>query len=363
MNPCGKVFTADELGFIADLVLQHDAYAICDEVYEHLMFDGERHIPLMTLPGMRDRTMRIGSAGKTFSLTGWKVGYVTRQRGAGGQRGEGAPEPDLHHARPTCSGRWRSGWPRTTRYFASLAGALQAKRDRLAAGLASLGLTVLPTKGSYFITTDFRPLGFNGDDVAFCRHITEHAKVTAIPVSAFYDGAGCARATMRASPSASAMRCWMRRWRGCGGISALCVDERRPEGPKRGPPDGGHSSVGRAPGCGPGCHGFESRCSPHSRLSRDMTGTAALILAGGRARAWAAATSRCWTLAGRSMIARIIAALDAVPIAISANGDRGAVRRIRPARAGGWRVCGRGTAGRCAGGTGLGGRRLALTLC
>ena len=72
-------------------------------------------------------------------------------------------------------------------YFASLAGALQAKRDRLAAGLASLGLTVLPTKGSYFITADFRPLGFTGDDVAFCRHITEQAGVTAIPVSAFYD--------------------------------------------------------------------------------------------------------------------------------------------------------------------------------
>ena len=77
MNPCGKVFTAEELGFIAELVLRHDAYAICDEVYEHLTFDGARHIPLMTLPGMRERTMRIGSAGKTFSLTGWKVGYVT----------------------------------------------------------------------------------------------------------------------------------------------------------------------------------------------------------------------------------------------------------------------------------------------
>jgi aspartate/methionine/tyrosine aminotransferase len=77
MNPCGKVFTAEELGFIAELTLRHDAYAICDEVYEHLTFDGARHIPLMTLPGMRERTMRTGSAGKTFSLTGWKVGYVT----------------------------------------------------------------------------------------------------------------------------------------------------------------------------------------------------------------------------------------------------------------------------------------------
>ncbi len=80
MNPTGKVFTAAELAFIADLVARHDCYAICDEVYEHLTFDGWKHIPLMTLPGMRERCMRIGSAGKTFSLTGWKVGYITCDR-------------------------------------------------------------------------------------------------------------------------------------------------------------------------------------------------------------------------------------------------------------------------------------------
>ena len=77
MNPTGKVFSREELGFIADLLVRHDAYAICDEVYEHLIFDGYRHIPLMTLPGMDQRVMRVGSAGKTFSLTGWKIGYVT----------------------------------------------------------------------------------------------------------------------------------------------------------------------------------------------------------------------------------------------------------------------------------------------
>ena len=110
MNPCGKVFTAEELGFIAELVLRHDTYAICDEVYEHLTFDGARHIPLMTLPGMRERTMRIGSAGKTFSLTGWKVGYVTAPAALAAQRGEGAPEPDLHHgAQPATRGRGRAG--------------------------------------------------------------------------------------------------------------------------------------------------------------------------------------------------------------------------------------------------------------
>jgi aspartate/methionine/tyrosine aminotransferase len=189
MNPCGKVFTADELSFIAELVLRHDAYAICDEVYEHLTFDGARHIPLMTLPGMRERTMRIGSAGKTFSLTGWKVGYVTAPAALATNVAKAHQNLTFTTA-PNLQRAVAIGLAKDDGYFASLGAALQAKRDRLAAGLASLGLKVLPTKGSYFISTDFRPLGFNGDDVAFCRHITEHAKVTAIPVSAFYDAPG-----------------------------------------------------------------------------------------------------------------------------------------------------------------------------
>ena len=189
MNPCGKVFTAEELAFIADLVLRHDTYAICDEVYEHLTFDGARHIPLMTLPGMRERTMRIGSAGKTFSLTGWKVGYVTAPAELAANVAKAHQNLTFTTA-PNLQRAVAVGLAKEDAYFASLGPALQAKRDRLAAGLASLGLKVLPSKGSYFISTDFRPLGFNGDDVAFCRHITEHAKVTAIPVSAFYDAPG-----------------------------------------------------------------------------------------------------------------------------------------------------------------------------
>jgi aspartate/methionine/tyrosine aminotransferase len=189
MNPCGKVFTAEELAFIADLVLRHDTYAVCDEVYEHLTFDDARHIPLMTLPGMRDRTMRIGSAGKTFSLTGWKVGYVTAPADLAANVAKAHQNLTFTTA-PNLQRAVAVGLAKDDAYFASLSAALQAKRDRLAAGLAGLGLTVLPTKGSYFVSTDFRPLGFNGDDVAFCRHITEHAKVTAIPVSAFYDAPG-----------------------------------------------------------------------------------------------------------------------------------------------------------------------------
>jgi N-succinyldiaminopimelate aminotransferase len=186
MNPTGKVFTQAELGVIADLLARHDAYAVCDEVYEHLTFDGARHVPLMSLPGMRERVMRIGSAGKTFSLTGWKVGYVT------------APAPlaevvaKAHQnltftTPPNLQRAVAMGLAKDRAYFAGLAASLAAKRDRLAAGLAGLGMMVLPSQGTYFVTADFTPLGFPPDDEAFCRHITEQARVAAVPITAFYD--------------------------------------------------------------------------------------------------------------------------------------------------------------------------------
>ncbi|MFC3124595.1 aminotransferase [Pseudoroseomonas globiformis] len=187
MNPAGKVFTAAELAFIADLCQRHDTYAVCDEVYEHLTFDGWRHIPLMTLPGMRERCLRIGSAGKTFSLTGWKVGYITCDRSLAGNVAKAhtnltfTTPPNLQRAVAV-------GLAKDDDYFTSLATGLQARRDQLASGLTALGFSLLPCNGSYFITADFTPLGFHGDDVAFCRHLTEVAKVTAIPVSAFYAG-------------------------------------------------------------------------------------------------------------------------------------------------------------------------------
>jgi aspartate/methionine/tyrosine aminotransferase len=187
MNPCGKVFTAAELAFIADLLQKHDAYAVCDEVYEHLTFDGWRHIPLMTLPGLRERCMRIGSAGKTFSLTGWKVGYVTAPAALASVVAK-AHQNLTFTTPPNLQRAVAVGLAKDDAYFERLAADLQAKRDLLAAGLARLGFGVLPPMGSYFISADFTPLGFAGDDVAFCRHITEHAGVTAIPVSAFYEG-------------------------------------------------------------------------------------------------------------------------------------------------------------------------------
>jgi N-succinyldiaminopimelate aminotransferase len=187
MNPTGKVFAADDLAFIARLLTEHDAYAVCDEVYEHLIFDGHRHIPLMSLPGMRERCLRIGSAGKTFSLTGWKIGYVTAPArlatlvARAHQNLTFTTPPNLQRAIAL-------GLSKDDAYFAAMGTDLAAKRDILASGLRDIGFIVLPSAGSYFITTDFTPLNFDGDDVAFCRHITEHAGVAAIPVSAFYPG-------------------------------------------------------------------------------------------------------------------------------------------------------------------------------
>ena len=186
MNPCGKVFTAAELAFIADLLQRHDAYAVCDEVYEHLTFDGWQHIPLATLPGLRERCMRVGSAGKTFSLTGWKVGYVSAPAALAGvvtkahQNLTFTTPPNLQRAVAL-------GLAKDQSYFDELARDLAQKRDLLSAGLARLGFGVLESRGSYFVTADFSPLGFAGDDVGFCKHITIDAGVTAIPVSAFYE--------------------------------------------------------------------------------------------------------------------------------------------------------------------------------
>src|SRR5271165_2881707 len=174
MNPTGKVFTTAELAFIADLLQRHDAYAVCDEVYEHLVFSGANHIPLMTLPGMAERCVRIGSAGKTFSLTGWKVGYVSGPAelislvARAHQNLTFTTAPNLQRA-------VAYGLGKEDAYFAALAGYLQNQRDVLDAGLKRLGFDTLPAAGSYFVTADFSGLGFTGDDVAFCRTITEQA--------------------------------------------------------------------------------------------------------------------------------------------------------------------------------------------
>ncbi len=185
LNPAAKVFTRAELELLAEFVQRFDAFAVCDEVYEHIIFDGLAHIPLMTLPGMRDRCLKIGSAGKTFSLTGWKVGYVT-----------GAPHLLQPVAKahqyitfttpPNLQAAVAFGLGKDDSYFAGLAEGLQAKRDRLADGLRAVGFEVLPSAGTYFVVADVSPFGFEGNDEDFCRRLTAEAGVTAIPVGAFF---------------------------------------------------------------------------------------------------------------------------------------------------------------------------------
>ncbi len=184
-NPAAKVFNKDELQFIADLVIKHDAYAVCDEVYEHIVFDGAPHIPLMTLDGMRERCVRIGSAGKTFSMTSWKVGYMTAPQHLLGAIAKA--HQFVTFTTPSLLQRAvAEGLNSPDSYFHDLAAGQQAKRDRIAGALRAAGFETMKTEGTYFLSVDIRSVGFNGDDVEFCEHIIREAGVAAIPMSAFY---------------------------------------------------------------------------------------------------------------------------------------------------------------------------------
>ncbi|MBG51898.1 MAG: aminotransferase [Rhodobiaceae bacterium] len=185
MNPTGKVFSEEELKRIAELALQHDAYVLLDEVYEHLVYAGSQHRTMMALPGMRDHCIRICSAGKSFSLTGWKIGYVTAAPTLlalvtkAHQFVTFTTPPALQIATA-----WGLGQDRT--YFDDLARDLEVKRDILSKGLADVGFQVVPSQGTYFVTTDISGFGYQGSDLDFCKEITEKAGVSAIPVSAFF---------------------------------------------------------------------------------------------------------------------------------------------------------------------------------
>ena len=188
-NPAAKVFSLDELEFIASLVQKHDAYAICDEVYEHLVFDGKPHIPLMKLPGMRERCVRLGSAGKTFSMTSWKVGYMTAPAHLLGAISKA--HQFVTFTTPSCLQRAvAAGLEQEETYFAGLCAQQQSKRDRIQGALEAIGFETMKTEGTYFLSVDIRSVGFEGDDVAFCEHIIRKAGVAAIPMSAFYQDDG-----------------------------------------------------------------------------------------------------------------------------------------------------------------------------
>ncbi len=184
-NPTGTVLTREELTAIAELAVERDLLVVTDEVYEHLVFDEAEHIPLATFPGMRERTVTIGSAGKSFSFTGWKVGWVTAAPAL-----VAAVRSAKQFLTYVASGPFQYAvaealtLPGT--YFTAFREDMRAKRDLLSAGLAQAGFEVFRTAGTYFITTDIRPLG-ESDGFAFCRTLPERAGVVAIPNAVFYD--------------------------------------------------------------------------------------------------------------------------------------------------------------------------------
>ena len=184
LNPTGVVYGRQSLEILARACVKYDVIALCDEVWEHVVFDGLDHQPLMAMAGMRERTVKIGSAGKIFSLTGWKVGFVMA-----------APEilrilAKAHQfitftTPPNLQSAVAYGLGKDDSYFAAMRQGFQRSRDRFAAGLRERGFSVLPSAGTYFLNVDLAPLGCD-DDVAFCRELVERHGVAAIPVSAFY---------------------------------------------------------------------------------------------------------------------------------------------------------------------------------
>ena len=194
-NPTGTVLSHSDLAAVADVAIEHDLVVISDEVYEHLTFDGAVHVPIATLPEMADRTVTISSAGKTFSFTGWKVGWVT-----------GSPEL-VTAVRTTkqfltfvSAGPFQYAVAEALalpqQVYSDLRDKLQAQRDQLCAGLADLGLAVYIPQGTYFATTDVRSLGWD-DGLTFCRELAGRCSVVAIPHQVFYDNVDLGRPLVR----------------------------------------------------------------------------------------------------------------------------------------------------------------------
>ncbi len=185
LNPSATMFSRHNLELLARYCEKFDAVAICDEVWEHVMFDGRRHVPLIAMPGMRERCVKIGSAGKIFSLTGWKVGFVCaapkvmRVLSKAHQFITFTTPPNLQAA-------VAYGLAKTDDYFETMRADFQRSRDRFTAGLRSLGFPVIDAQATYFVNVDLSALGLNEDDETFCKRLVLEHKVAAIPVSAFY---------------------------------------------------------------------------------------------------------------------------------------------------------------------------------
>jgi N-succinyldiaminopimelate aminotransferase len=194
-NPTGKVFTRREIELVCELARQHDAWVVTDEVYEHLAFDGLEHVPVATIPGMAERTLTISSAGKTFSATGWKVGWVS-----GPDDAVAAVRTVKQFLTYVASGPFQPAVAVALGLgddvYSGLARSLQAKRDLLVEGLRSAGLEVAVPSGTYFVVADAAPLGAV-DALDFCRRLPSLAGVVGVPVSVFHDDPDAARTLVR----------------------------------------------------------------------------------------------------------------------------------------------------------------------
>jgi len=194
-NPTGVVFTRDELEAIAAVVEEKDLWVLSDEVYEHIVFDGHEHIPFSTLPGMDERTVAFGSAGKSLSMTGWKVGWAT-----GPADLVGAVRVARQHMSFVSGGpfQWAvaEGLALPDDHWTEFAAGMQRSRDRLTTGLESLGFGVTASEGTYYVTTDVRPLGYD-DGLTFCRELPHRAGVVAIPQQVFHDDPDAGRPYVR----------------------------------------------------------------------------------------------------------------------------------------------------------------------
>src|ERR1700742_1884059 len=186
LNPIGRAFMREELEGVARVIAKSNAVVVCDEVYEHLIFDGREQTPLMTLPGMRERVVRVGSAGKMFSLTGWKIGWVT------GDAKLIDPIAKAHQfitftTSPALQLGVAHALEHEMDFTLGLTKTLQANRDVLKDGLTKLGFKTLPCEGSYFLTADISGLT-NEPDTAFCERLVAEAGVALIPLSVFFSG-------------------------------------------------------------------------------------------------------------------------------------------------------------------------------